>query len=98
MGELGDDAAAAHAGVAAAARRLGVDELVAVDTPDYPDARAVAGIDEAAELLGAELRPGDVVLIKASRAAGLERLAAALLGRAEPGSGPAQHRRARSAS
>jgi UDP-N-acetylmuramoyl-tripeptide--D-alanyl-D-alanine ligase len=98
MGELGDDAPAAHAGVAAAARRLGVDELVAVDTPDYPDARAVAGIDEAAELLGAELRPGDVVLIKASRAAGLERLAAALLGRAEPGSGPAQHRRARSAS
>ena len=98
MGELGDDAPAAHAGVAAAARRLGVAELVAVDTPDYPDARAVAGIDEAAELLGGELRPGDVVLIKASRAAGLERLAAALLGRAEPGSGPAQHRRARSAS
>ncbi len=98
MGELGDEAAAAHAGVAAAARRLGVDELVAVDSPDYGAARAVAGIDEAAELLRAELRPGDVVLVKASRAAGLEKLAAALLAGAEPGSGTAQHARARSAS
>jgi UDP-N-acetylmuramoyl-tripeptide--D-alanyl-D-alanine ligase len=79
MGELGDEAAAAHAGVAAAARRLGVHELVAVDSPDYGAARAVAGIDEAAELLRAELRTGDVVLVKASRAAGLEKLAAALL-------------------
>jgi UDP-N-acetylmuramoyl-tripeptide--D-alanyl-D-alanine ligase len=79
MGELGDEAAAAHAGVADAARRLGVDELVAVDSPDYGAARTVAGIDEAAELLRAELRTGDVVLVKASRAAGLEKLAAALL-------------------
>jgi UDP-N-acetylmuramoyl-tripeptide--D-alanyl-D-alanine ligase len=31
------------------------------------------------ELLRAEARPGDVVLVKASRAAGLERVAAALL-------------------
>jgi UDP-N-acetylmuramoyl-tripeptide--D-alanyl-D-alanine ligase len=98
MGELGDEAAAAHAGVAAAARRLGVQELVAVDSPDYGAARAVGGIEEAAELLRAELRPGDVVLVKASRAAGLEKLAAALLVSAEPGSGTAQHPRARSAS
>jgi UDP-N-acetylmuramoyl-tripeptide--D-alanyl-D-alanine ligase len=98
MGELGDEAAAAHAGVAAAARRLGVDELVAVDSPDYGDARAVAGIDEAADLLRAELRTGDVVLVKASRAAGLEKLAAALLlVSAEPGAGTAPHSPARSA-
>jgi UDP-N-acetylmuramoyl-tripeptide--D-alanyl-D-alanine ligase len=38
-----------------------------------PDAGA------AIETLRAELRPGDVVLIKASRAAGLERIAQALL-------------------
>jgi hypothetical protein len=38
------------------------------------------------------------VLVKASRAAGLEKLAAALLVSAEPGSGTAQHPRARSAS
>jgi UDP-N-acetylmuramoyl-tripeptide--D-alanyl-D-alanine ligase len=36
-------------------------------------------IEAALELLRAELRPGDVVLVKASRTVGLERLAAALL-------------------
>jgi UDP-N-acetylmuramoyl-tripeptide--D-alanyl-D-alanine ligase len=54
-----------------------------VGSPDYGAARTVAGIEEAAELLRAELRPGDVVLVKASRAAGLEKLAAALLVSAE---------------
>jgi hypothetical protein len=38
----------------------------------------VAGIDEAARALG-PLGPADAVLIKASRVAGLERLAARLL-------------------
>jgi len=74
-----------------------VHELVAVDSPDYGAARTVGGVEEAAELLRAELRPGDVVLVKASRAAGLEKLAAALLVGAEPCSGTAQHARARSA-
>jgi UDP-N-acetylmuramoyl-tripeptide--D-alanyl-D-alanine ligase len=36
-------------------------------------------IEAALELLRAELRPGDVVLVKASRTVGLDRLAAALL-------------------
>jgi UDP-N-acetylmuramoyl-tripeptide--D-alanyl-D-alanine ligase len=79
MGELGEHAAAEHVAVAAAARRLGVDELVAVDSLDYGAARAVADVDEAVALLRSELAPGDVVLVKASRAAGLERLATALL-------------------
>ena len=35
--------------------------------------------DAAVELLAAELRPGDVVLVKASRAGGLERVAAAII-------------------
>jgi UDP-N-acetylmuramoyl-tripeptide--D-alanyl-D-alanine ligase len=39
--------------------------------------------DAAAALLRAELRSGDVVLVKASRSVGLERLAAALLEDAE---------------
>jgi UDP-N-acetylmuramoyl-tripeptide--D-alanyl-D-alanine ligase len=34
--------------------------------------------DAALRLLRAELKPGDVVLVKASRAAGLERVALAL--------------------
>jgi UDP-N-acetylmuramoyl-tripeptide--D-alanyl-D-alanine ligase len=79
MGELGDDAPAAHAGVARAARELGVDRLVAVGTDDYPGAVRVDDVAAAVELLGAELSGGDVVLVKASRAVGLERLAAALV-------------------
>jgi UDP-N-acetylmuramoyl-tripeptide--D-alanyl-D-alanine ligase len=39
----------------------------------------VDDVDAALDVLRAALRPGDVVLVKASRAAGLERLAAALL-------------------
>ena len=83
MGELGAEAPAAHAGVAQAARELGVDRLVAVGTADYPGARRVADVDAAVGLLRAELADGDVVLVKASRAVGLERVAAALLARSE---------------
>jgi UDP-N-acetylmuramoyl-tripeptide--D-alanyl-D-alanine ligase len=79
MGELGDDDAALHAEVAAAARELGIDRLVAVETGGYPGARRADDVEEALELLRAELAPGDVVLVKASRAAGLERVAAGLL-------------------
>ena len=43
------------------------------------DRRILQDVADALELLRAELRPGDVVLVKASRAAGLERLATALL-------------------
>lgn len=39
----------------------------------------VDDVDAAVALLRAELAPGDVVLVKASRSAGLERVAAALL-------------------
>ena len=79
MRELGGDEAAAHAGVATLARELGIDELVAVDSPAYGARREVPDVDEAIALLHAELAPGDVVLVKASRAAGLERIAADLL-------------------
>jgi UDP-N-acetylmuramoyl-tripeptide--D-alanyl-D-alanine ligase len=79
MAELGDAAAAAHAEVAETATELGVDELVTVDAPEYGAGRGVSGVDGALELLRAELKPGDVVLVKASRAAGLDRLATALL-------------------
>jgi UDP-N-acetylmuramoyl-tripeptide--D-alanyl-D-alanine ligase len=79
MAELGEAADAAHAEVAGFARAHGVHELVAVGAPEYGDGRQVPDVAAALELLRAELRPGDVVLVKASRAAGLERLAAALL-------------------
>lgn len=79
MAEQGDGTVAAHAEVAALARKLGIDRLVAVGTADYPGARRTADVDEAVDLLRAEAGPGDVVLVKASRAAGLERVADGLL-------------------
>ncbi len=79
MRELGGDGAVAHADVASLAKELGVDELVAVDCPEYGAGRQVGGVAEATALLDAELAPGDVVLVKASRAAGLDRVATGLL-------------------
>ncbi len=79
MAELGADSAAAHAEVAAFARERGVARLVAVGAPEYGADVEVADVAAALDLLRAELAPGDAVLVKASRAAGLERLAAGLL-------------------
>jgi UDP-N-acetylmuramoyl-tripeptide--D-alanyl-D-alanine ligase len=82
MAELGPESAAAHAETAATARELGVDRIVAVGTDAYgADPRTTGPIDRdaALALLRAELVPGDVVLVKASRSAGLDRLASALL-------------------
>ncbi|MEQ3552259.1 UDP-N-acetylmuramoyl-tripeptide--D-alanyl-D-alanine ligase [Pseudonocardia nematodicida] len=81
MAEIGDGAAEAHAATTAAARAAGVARVVAVAAPDYgPDAEHVADVEAALVLLRAELAAGDVVLVKASRSAGLERVAAGLLG------------------
>jgi UDP-N-acetylmuramoyl-tripeptide--D-alanyl-D-alanine ligase len=79
MAELGADDAAVHAEVAAAARELGIDRLVDVGGAGYPGAQKAADVDAALELLAAEARSGDVVLVKASRAMGLERVAEGLL-------------------
>ncbi len=67
---VGDGARAAHAGA------LGARSWA--DAPVF-----VPDVESAVELLDQELRAGDVVLVKASRAAGLERVAAALLERSE---------------
>ncbi len=80
MAELGPQRAAAHAEVAELAGRLGI-ELVAVAPAAYGEAPVVSSIDEAVERLGAMgLGEGDAVLLKGSRVAGLERLAARLVG------------------
>ncbi len=84
MAELGEQSAAAHAETAAVAAQLGVDELVTIAAPEYGTGRAVADVAAALELLHAELEPGDVVLVKASRAVGLDRLADALVQEREP--------------
>jgi UDP-N-acetylmuramoyl-tripeptide--D-alanyl-D-alanine ligase len=87
MAELGPDAPRWHAQAGRQAARLGINLLVAVG----PGARAyldgavgaieccwVPDTTAAASALETRLRPRDTVLVKGSRAAGLERLAAAL--------------------
>lgn len=79
MAELGDLAPGAHRRVAELAERLDV-ELVAVGTSLY-GCPPVEDIDAALAALGgtAALGPGTAVLVKASRVAGLERLAERLV-------------------
>jgi len=78
MAELGDREAADHAAVGAQARALGI-RVIAVASPGY-GGEDVASVEEALARLG-DLGEGDAVLVKGSRVAGLERLAAALLER-----------------
>jgi UDP-N-acetylmuramoyl-tripeptide--D-alanyl-D-alanine ligase len=77
MAELGSGAPAYHREVGAHAREAGVDLLVGVGAParDYDPDELVGAPAEAAELLAAQLEPGDVVLVKGSRSAGLEAVA-----------------------
>ena len=78
MAELGPEGPAEHGAVAEEARAAGI-ELVAVAAPAYgPGARHVADRREAIDVIG-NLGAGDAVLVKGSRVAGLERLAAELL-------------------
>ncbi|MEE1801575.1 UDP-N-acetylmuramoyl-tripeptide--D-alanyl-D-alanine ligase [Streptomyces sp. NPDC101062] len=99
MAELGDASLAEHDAVGRLAVRLNVSKLVAVggreaswlrlgaynegswgeESVHVSDARA------AIDLLRSELRPGDVVLVKASRSVGLEKVAQALLENATEG-------------
>jgi len=91
MAELGPDAEAEHEAIGRLAAQLGLARVVAVGDVARPIERAAAlegswdgesswvpDADAAVALLRAGLRPGDVVLVKASRAASLERVAAAI--------------------
>ena len=79
MAELGPGAPAYHREIGLHARggELGIDLLVGVGEParDYDPDELVGAPEEAAELLAAQLEPGDVVLVKGSRSAGLEAVA-----------------------
>ncbi|MEU3050613.1 MULTISPECIES: UDP-N-acetylmuramoyl-tripeptide--D-alanyl-D-alanine ligase [unclassified Streptomyces] len=93
MAELGDAALAEHDAVGRLAVRLNVGRLVAVGGREASwlqlgaynegswgeESVHVSDAQAAVDLLRAELRPGDVVLVKASRSVGLERVASALL-------------------
>ncbi len=89
MAELGEHTAAAHREVGRRAAELGLDALVAVGQWARATAQSArdAGLRETHEFanvavtasaLKSLLQPGDVVLLKASRATGLERLGAIL--------------------
>ncbi len=77
MAELGPGGAGYHREVGEHARTAGVDLLFGVGLParDYDPDQLVADPAEAAELLAAQLQPGDAVLVKGSRSAGLEAVA-----------------------
>jgi UDP-N-acetylmuramoyl-tripeptide--D-alanyl-D-alanine ligase len=77
MGELGADTPAYHREVGEHARAHGVDVVVGVGefARDYDPDELLADPGEAAEWLATQLEPGDAVLIKGSRSAGLETVA-----------------------
>lgn len=95
MGELGADSVTAHDEIGRLAVRLGIGKLVVVGAADSAAAPMhygashegswdgesvlVPDVGAAIGLLDAELEPGDVVLVKASKVAGLWRVAEALL-------------------
>ncbi|MEU6543353.1 UDP-N-acetylmuramoyl-tripeptide--D-alanyl-D-alanine ligase [Streptomyces sp. NPDC046859] len=93
MAELGDEALAEHDAVGRLAVRLNVGKLVAVGGREASwlqlgaynegswgeESVHVSDAQAAVDLLRSELRPGDVVLVKASRSVGLESVAEALL-------------------
>ncbi|MFC9299221.1 UDP-N-acetylmuramoyl-tripeptide--D-alanyl-D-alanine ligase [Streptomyces sp. NPDC057011] len=95
MAELGDASLAEHDAVGRLAVRLNVSRLVAVGGREASwlqlgaynegswgeESVLVSDAQAAVDLLRSELRPGDVVLVKASRSIGLERVALALLER-----------------
>ena len=93
MAELGDESLAEHDAVGRLAVRLNVSKLVAVGGREAAwlqlgaynegswgeESVHVSDAQAAVDLLRSELRPGDVVLVKASRSVGLEKVAEALL-------------------
>ncbi|MFF4649008.1 UDP-N-acetylmuramoyl-tripeptide--D-alanyl-D-alanine ligase [Streptomyces sp. NPDC001380] len=93
MRELGEDSLAEHDAIGRLAVRLNVTKVVAVGGREAAwldmgaknegswgeESVLVSDAEAAIDLLRDQVRPGDVVLVKASRAAGLERVAEALL-------------------
>ena len=103
MRELGASSDDEHDAVGRLAASLDIDLLVVVgeqaealhrgarrEEGQAGESVAVADADAATAYLRDRLRPGDVVLVKAARAAGLERVAAALLAHSDTGPGREQ--------
>ncbi|MDQ3932746.1 MAG: UDP-N-acetylmuramoyl-tripeptide--D-alanyl-D-alanine ligase [Actinomycetota bacterium] len=99
MAELGPGSRDEHEAIGRYCVRLGVDRLVVVGEEAAPIAKGAdlegffsgvwhaASSSEALDILRAQVAPGDVVLVKGSRVAGLEAVAAGLLGALEKDEG-----------
>jgi UDP-N-acetylmuramoyl-tripeptide--D-alanyl-D-alanine ligase len=83
MRELGDHSFALHAGLAPAVLDAHVDRLILIGEEMRPlddaldgavEVERAASVDEAADMLLHELKPGDAVLVKASNSVGLAKL------------------------
>ena len=83
MHELGASSRDRHAGIGTLASELGIDHLVCVAAPEYADeigincamdVHLLEGKSEALALV-TQMRPGDVILVKASRAETFEEIA-----------------------
>jgi UDP-N-acetylmuramoyl-tripeptide--D-alanyl-D-alanine ligase len=96
LAELGEAETEVYWEIGALAVRLGVDRLVVVGEQArplhsvVPHSVLVSDVTAALELLRGELTRGDVVLVKASRSVGLERVAEGLLGAAGANAGSSQ--------
>ena len=76
MAELGDRSAAYHDRIGELAAELGIDVIGVGETArSYAPAAWVASAADVAEVAREYVRPGDAVLVKASRAVGLEGIA-----------------------
>jgi UDP-N-acetylmuramyl pentapeptide synthase len=79
MAELGSGGPGYHREIGELAARLGVGVIgVGALAQEYGAAHWAADAEEAARIVPGLVEPGDVVLVKASRAAGLEAVAEAL--------------------
>ena len=103
MAELGQDSVAAHDGIGRLVVRLDVQRLVVVGAAARPmhtgavqegswgeESALVPDVETAVTLLRDAVRPGDVVLVKASQSVGLWRVADALMGTDAHGAIPEQ--------
>jgi UDP-N-acetylmuramoyl-tripeptide--D-alanyl-D-alanine ligase len=87
MAELGPHATEEHHRLGKLVAAAGIDTLIAVGAADLAEGASEAGVavclvegpEAAMAVLAPSLRTGDAVLVKASRVAGLERVAEALL-------------------
>jgi UDP-N-acetylmuramoyl-tripeptide--D-alanyl-D-alanine ligase len=82
MHELGSNSESDHRGIVDYARKIEIDNVIAINAPEYgigasnsdseSPVKHLYSFEEALQM-SAEIAPGDVILVKGSRAEGLEK-------------------------